>query len=113
MKMVNEYHSNQRKLKCFYLEERAARAALLQSSSSATIQTPIEREPLGLAAVVKLVKSNEKQQATSKSQTNSRAETFAQKSKEAALKQGQRQATKTEKKRKLFYSRFSENRSFL
>ena len=66
-KAVNEYHSNQPKLKRFFLEEQAARAALIHSLSAIS-QNSVQREHLGHAAIIKLAKPNQKQQAKSKPQ---------------------------------------------
>ena len=92
-KTVNEYHSNQRKLRRFYLEEQDARAALTMPSRS----NPVNRESLGHSEVLKMAKANQRKQAKqtkakpnakgrSKKADNNRATTFAQKSKKAALK---------------------------
>ena len=127
-KTVNEYHSNQRKLKPFYLEEPAARTAL----SSACRQNPINTEPLGHEAIVNMARANQRKQArptktkipkgkakkqeqkktTTKAdqQQQRRATTFAQKSKEAALKDSQ---SLRNDKRKLLYSSSSENKSLI
>ena len=127
-KTVNEYHSNQRKLKRFYLEEQAARTAL----SSACRQNPINTEPLGHEAIVNMARANQRKQArptktkiskgkakkqeqkkkTTKAdqQQQRRATTFAQKSKEAALKHSQ---SLRNDKRKLLYSSSSENKSLI
>ena len=116
-KTFNEYHSNQRKLRRFYLEEQAARAALSMPSRP----NPVNREPLGHSEVLKMAKANQRKQAKqtkakpnskgrSKKADNNRATTFAQKSKEeAALKQSQQARSE---KRKFLYSSSSENKSF-
>ena len=89
-KTVNEYHSNQRKLRRFYLEEQAVRAALIQPCRP----NPVNTEPLGHADVVKMAKANQRKKAQTKRNPKrrtkkadqKRATTFAQKSNEAALK---------------------------
>ena len=58
-KTVNEYHSNQRKLRRFYLEEQAARADTIQPCRP----NPVSTEPLGHADVVKLARGNQRKQA--------------------------------------------------
>ena len=115
-KTVNEYHSNQRKLRRIYLEEQAARAA-----QTMTIRpNSVNREPLGHSDILKMAKANQRKQAQQtkakpnpkgrrKKAENNRATTFPQKSKEAAIKH--RQQTRSEK-RKLLYSSSSENKSF-
>ena len=91
-KTVNEYHSNERKLRRFYVEEQAAKAALIQPSHP----RPVNREPLGHSEVLKMAKANQIKHAKqtrakpnpkgkSKKADNSRETTFAQKSKEAAF----------------------------
>ena len=92
-KTVNEYHSNQRKLRRFYLEEQAARSATIQPRRP----NPVNTEPLGHADVVKMARASQRKQArptrakqnpkgkTRKANQN-RATTFARKSMEAALK---------------------------
>ena len=60
-KTVNEYHSNQSKLRRFYLEEQAARAALTMTSCP----NPVNREPLGHSEVL-----NGKSQSMKTGQTN-------------------------------------------
>ena len=55
-KTVNEYHSNQRKLRHFYLEEQAARTALTQPN----LPNPVNREPLGHSEILKIAKANQK-----------------------------------------------------
>ena len=58
-KTVNEYHSNQRKLRRFSLEEQAARAAPIQPCRP----NPVNTEPLGHADVVKMARANQRKQA--------------------------------------------------
>ena len=107
-KTVNKYHSNQRKLRRFYLEEQAARAATIQPCRT----NPVNTEPLGHADVVKLARANQRKQArptrakqnpkcTIRKTDQNRAKSFAQKSKEAALKHSQ---SVRNDKRKLLYS---------
>ena len=95
-KTVNEYHSNQRKLGQFFLEEQAARAALIQPCRP----NPVNTEPLGHADVVKMARANQRKQALptrakqnprgkTRKADQKRATSFAQKSKEAALKHSQ------------------------
>ena len=97
-------------------EEQAARAALTLTSRP----NPVNREPLGHSEVLKMAKANQRKQAKqtkakpkpkgrSKEADTNRATTFAQKSKEAALKHSQQ--TRSEK-RKLLYSSSSEKKSF-
>ena len=104
-KTVNEYHSNQSKLKRFYLEEQARRTVPTQPARGVT-QNPVNQEPLGHLEVVKIAKANLKKQAKqAKTKPNprekgkksdiTRATTFAQKSKEAALEQIQQQTNKS------------------
>ena len=115
-KTVNEYHSTQRKLRQFYSEEQAARAALIQPSCP----NPVNREPLGHSEVLKMAKANQRKKAKQtkakpnpkgrgKTADDNRATTFAQKSKEAALKHSQQARSE---KRKLWYSIPSENKYF-
>ena len=116
-KTVNEYHSNQRKLRRFYLEEQTAQAATIQPCRP----NPVNTEPLEHADVVKLVRANQRKQVrptrakqnpkgkTRKADQN-RAKTFAQKSKEAALKHSQ---SVRNDKRKLLYSSSPENKLLL
>ena len=54
-KTVNEYHSNQRKLRRLYLEEQTARAALIKPSSP----NPVKREPLEHSEVLNMAKTNQ------------------------------------------------------
>ena len=104
-KWANENHSNQFKLKPFSLEEKAARVVLIQSSNCIS-QNPVQRKPLGHAKIVKLARANQEKQAKPKPKPRSRskktdierAAIFAQKSEEAALKQSQCQASKSEKR---------------
>ena len=113
-KTVNEYHSNQRKLRRFYLEEQAVRAALIQPCRP----NPVSTEPLGHADVVTMAKANQRKQAQTKRNPKGktkkadqkRATTFAQKSKEAALKHSQ---SVRSDKRKLLNSSSSENKSLI
>ena len=95
-KTVNEYHSNQRKLRRFYLEEQAARAALIQLCRP----NPVNTESLGHADVVRMARADQRKHALptrakqnpkgkSRKADHKRATTFAQKSKEAALKHSQ------------------------
>ena len=68
-KAVNEYHSNQRKLRRFYFEDQAARAALTQPSRP----NPVNREPLGHARVLKIAEANKKnRQKTSETKAQSK-----------------------------------------
>ena len=73
-KTVNEYKSNQRKLRQLYLEEKAARAALIQLSRP----NPVKREPLEQAEVLKIAKTNQKKQAK-KSETQAQSKRKRQK----------------------------------
>ena len=81
-KMFNENHSNQRKLKLIYLEEQAAPAALLQSSSSTATRKSIQRKPLGHATLFELAKANQKQQAK---KTKPQATTWGKRGKDKKL----------------------------
>ena len=105
-KTVNEYHSNQRKIRRFYLEEQAARAALIQLCRP----NPVNTEPLGHADVVRMERANQRKHARptqakqnpkgkSRKADHKRATTFAQKSKEAALKHSQ--SVRSEKRKLL------------
>ena len=55
-KTFKEYHSNQRKLRRFYLEEQAVRAALTITSRP----NPVNRESTGLLGIAKHGKSQSK-----------------------------------------------------
>ena len=125
-KTVNEYHSNQRKLRRFYLEEQAARTTL----SSTCRTNPINTEPLGHEEIVNMARANQRkparptkakqnpkgkpkkagQKKTTTKADQRRATTFAEKSKEAALKHSQ---SLRNDKRKLLYSSSSENKSLI
>ena len=113
-KTVNEYHSNQRKLRQFYLEEQAVRAALIQPCRP----NPVNTEPLGHADVVKMAKANQRKKAQTKRNPKGRtkkadqkrATNFAQRSKKAALKHSQ---SVRSDKRKLLYSISSEIKSLI
>ena len=116
-KTVNEYHSYQRKLRRFYLEEQAARAAPIQPCRP----NPVNTEPQGHADVVKIARANQRRQARptrakqnpkgkTRKADQKRAKKFAQKSKEAALEHSQ---SVRNDKRKLLYSSSSEKKSML
>ena len=72
-KTFKEYHSNQRKLRRFYLEEQAVRAALTITSRP----NPVNRESPGLLGIAKHGKSQSKKtgQKKTKAKPNRKAET--------------------------------------